>query len=75
MDLDFRTFPARTRAALILQGADNKTVPTLLFAYWTQGQPAKTAAVSVWLVILLVVLIALGQAAQAWANKRQEHQT
>ena len=44
----------RSQSDLILQGADNKTVPTLLFAYWTQGQPAKTAAVSVWLVIMLV---------------------
>lgn len=59
-------------AALILQGADNKTVPALLFAYWTQGQPTKTAAVGVWMVVVLVALIALGQGVQSWASKRQE---
>jgi iron(III) transport system permease protein len=59
-------------SALILQGADNKTVPTLLFAYWTQGQPTKTAAVGVWMVIVLVVLIAIGQGVQEWANRRDQ---
>jgi iron(III) transport system permease protein len=51
-------------AALLLQGADNKTVPTLLFSYWTQGQPTKTAAVGVWLVVVMAALIALGAAVQ-----------
>ena len=57
-------------AALILQGPDNKTVPTLLFAYWTQGQSTKTAAVGVWLVVCLCALMGVGQALHRWMGKR-----
>src|SRR5260370_40746138 len=46
-------------AALMLQGADNATLPTLLYIYWSGGETNKAAAVGVWLVIgLLTVGIA-----------------
>ncbi len=46
-------------AALLLQGADNATLPTLLYTYWSGGETNKAAAVGVWLVIgLLAVVIA-----------------
>lgn len=57
-------------SALLLQGRDNATLPTLLFAYWTQGQPAKTAAVAVWFVFGLVVLLALAHLLQSLAARR-----
>jgi iron(III) transport system permease protein len=46
-------------AALMLQGADNATLPALLYSYWSGGETNKAAAVGVWLVIgLLAVVIA-----------------
>jgi iron(III) transport system permease protein len=46
-------------AALLLQGADNATLPTLLYTYWSGGETNKAAAAGVWLVIgLLAVVIA-----------------
>ena len=46
-------------AALLLQGADNATLPTLLYSYWSGGETNKAAAVGVWLVLgLLAVVIA-----------------
>lgn len=57
-------------SALLLQGRDNATLPTLLFAYWTQGQPAKTAAVAVWFVFGLVLLLAVAHILQSIAARR-----
>ncbi|MBN9080172.1 MAG: hypothetical protein BGP04_18055 [Rhizobiales bacterium 62-17] len=57
-------------SALLLQGRDNATLPTLLFAYWTQGQPAKTAAVAVWFVFGLVLLLAIAHLLQSLAARR-----
>ena len=46
-------------AALMLQGADNATLPALLYSYWSGGETNKAAAVGVWLVLgLLAVVIA-----------------
>jgi iron(III) transport system permease protein len=46
-------------AALMLQGADNATLPALLYSYWSGGETNKAAAVGVWLVIgLLAVVVA-----------------
>ena len=46
-------------AALMLQGADNATLPTLLYSYWSGGETNKAAAVGVWLVLgLLAVVLA-----------------
>lgn len=45
-------------SALLLQGVDNATLPTILFNYWSEGSPSKAAAVGLWLVaILLAVLL------------------
>jgi iron(III) transport system permease protein len=48
-------------AALLLQGADNPTLPTLLYSYWSGGETNKAAAVGVWLVLGLIVAVALWQ--------------
>lgn len=53
-------------SALILQGMDNKTVPALLYSFWTQGQPTVTAAVGVWLVTGLFAVVLAGQ----WIERR-----
>jgi len=57
-------------SALLLQGRDNATLPTLLFSYWNQGYPTTTAAVAIWLVLGLVTLMAIGQGLQAIAARR-----
>ena len=51
-------------AALTLQGADNPTLPTLLFGYWSGGQSTKSAAVAVWLVAGTFIVVLLWQAMQ-----------
>lgn len=48
-------------SALLLQGFDNKTVPVLLWGYWSGGEPNKASAVGVWLVAAMVVLVSLWQ--------------
>jgi iron(III) transport system permease protein len=48
-------------AALLLQGVDNPTLPTLLYSYWSGGETNKAAAVGVWLVLGLIVVVALWQ--------------
>jgi iron(III) transport system permease protein len=46
-------------AALMLQGANNATLPALLYSYWSGGETNKAAAVGVWLVLgLLAVVVA-----------------
>jgi iron(III) transport system permease protein len=44
-------------AALMLQGLDNPVLSTLLWEYWTGGEPNKAAAVGVWLMVALVVVV------------------
>jgi len=48
-------------AALLLQGADNATLPTLLYSYWSGGETNKAAAVGVWLVIGLLAVVGVWQ--------------
>ena len=48
-------------SALLLQGFSNKTVPVLLWGYWSGGEPNKAAAVGVWLVVAMVVLVTAWQ--------------
>jgi iron(III) transport system permease protein len=58
--------------ALMLQGRENVVVPTLLWDYWSGGEPNRAAAVGVWLVIALVVFLSLWQ---AFARGRLERST
>lgn len=46
-------------AALTLQGLSNATVPTIIYGYWSSGQPNLAAAVGVWLLFALLVTILL----------------
>jgi iron(III) transport system permease protein len=48
-------------AALLLQGGDNRTLPVLLWNYWSGGEPNKAAAVGVWLVAALLVVVSAWQ--------------
>src|SRR5256885_5446885 len=56
-------------AALMLQGADNATLPALLYSYWSGGETNKAAAVGVWLVIGLLAVVVAWQLA-AWLAAR-----
>jgi iron(III) transport system permease protein len=48
-------------SALLLHGRDNTTLPVLLWGYWTGGEPNKAAAVGVWLVIAMLVMVTAWQ--------------
>ena len=48
-------------AALMLQGLDNATLPTVLWDYWIGGEPNKAAAVGVWLILALLCVISIWQ--------------
>jgi iron(III) transport system permease protein len=48
-------------SALILQGRDNIVISTLLWDYWSAGQPNSAAAVGVWLIVVLGVLVGIWQ--------------
>ncbi|MCY4309956.1 MAG: ABC transporter permease subunit, partial [Rhodospirillaceae bacterium] len=48
-------------SALLLKGADNTTLPVLLWGYWTGGEPNKAAAVGVWLVIAMLLCVVAWQ--------------
>jgi len=48
-------------SALMLQGADNTTLPVLLWGYWTGGEPNKAAAVGVWLVLAMLLIVSAWQ--------------
>ncbi len=48
-------------SALILQGRDNVVISTLLWDYWAAGQPNTAAAVGVWLIVALAVLVGTWQ--------------
>ena len=56
-------------SALMLQGVDNATLPTLLYAYWTQGQPTRTAAVGVWLIAGMIAALALARVIERLAAR------
>ncbi len=44
-------------SALMLQGRDNAVIPTLLWDYWSGGEPNRTAAGGLWLTIALVLFL------------------
>jgi iron(III) transport system permease protein len=48
-------------SALILQGRDNTMISTLLWDYWVSGAPTKAAAVGVWLIVGLGIIVATWQ--------------
>ncbi|MWD29008.1 ABC transporter permease subunit [Aquicoccus sp. SCR17] len=48
-------------SALLLQGFDNKTVPVLLWGYWTGGEPNKASAVGLWLILAMIILVSAWQ--------------
>jgi len=49
-------------SALMLQGRNNGVIPTLLWDYWSGGDPTRTAAGGLWLTVALVLFLALWQA-------------
>ena len=42
--------------ALMLQGVDNATLPTVLYGYWSTGQPNKAAAIGVWMMAIMLAV-------------------
>ncbi len=46
-------------SALLLQGRDNKVIPTLLWDYWSGGEPNRTAAGGLWLTVALMLFLVL----------------
>jgi iron(III) transport system permease protein len=50
-------------SALMLQGRNNNVVPTLLWDYWSGGEPTRAAVGGVGLMLALVLILALWQAA------------
>ena len=48
-------------SALLLQGTENKTVPVLLWGYWSGGEPNKASAVGVWLVVAMLLVVGAWQ--------------
>jgi len=57
-------------AALMLQGANNATLPALLFTYWSGGETAKAAAVGVWLALGLLAALVAWQVGQRLTARR-----
>lgn len=51
--------------ALMLQGRDNQVVTTLLWDYWQGGEATRAAAVGVWLVLSLLVVLVVWQVLSA----------
>ncbi len=45
--------------ALMLSSRNNTVLPTLLWDYWTGGEPTRAATVGVWLVLALALILAL----------------
>lgn len=43
--------------ALMLQGVDNATLPTVLYGYWSTGQPTKAAALGVWMMAIMLCVV------------------
>ncbi len=46
-------------SALMLQGRGNNVIPTLLWDYWSGGDPTRTAAGGLWLTVVLVLFLML----------------
>jgi iron(III) transport system permease protein len=46
-------------SALMLQGRNNAVIPTLLWDYWSGGEPTRTAAGGLWLSLALVLFLLL----------------
>lgn len=58
-------------SALMLQGQENGTVTTLLWDYWSGGEPTRAASVGVWLVgAVLVVLVVQRLVGAGWRRPR-----
>ena len=51
-------------SALILQGRDNVVLSTLLWDFWSAGQPNRAAAVGVWLIVALGLMVGAWQMLQ-----------
>ncbi len=47
--------------ALMLSSRDNTVVPTLLWDYWTGGEPTRAATVGVWLIVALAAFLSVWQ--------------
>lgn len=45
--------------ALMLSSRNNTVLPTLLWDYWTGGEPTRAATVGVWLIVALAVFLAI----------------
>jgi iron(III) transport system permease protein len=43
--------------ALMLSGRENRVLPTLLWDYWTGGEPTRAATVGVWLIVALALFL------------------
>lgn len=56
--------------ALLLAGRDNRTAPVLLWEAWSGGEPTRAAAIGVWLVLALLVVLAGWEAASARIGRR-----
>jgi iron(III) transport system permease protein len=48
-------------SALLLQGGENPTLPVVLWGYWVGGQPNRAAAIAVWLIAALLLLMVIWQ--------------
>jgi iron(III) transport system permease protein len=46
-------------SALMLQGRDNAVIPTLIWDYWSGGEPTHMAAGGIWLTAALIVFLLL----------------
>ena len=45
-------------SALLLQSQDNATIPTVLWDYWSGGEPTRAAAVGIWLIAAVLLVLA-----------------
>ncbi len=50
-------------SALLLQSQDNATVTTVLWDYWSGGEPTRAAAVGIWLVLAVLAVLLLSRLA------------
>ena len=49
-------------SALLLQGRNNPVIPTLLWDYWSGGEPNRTAAGGLWLTATLILFLVVWRA-------------
>ena len=52
-------------SALMLQGRSNVTLSTLLWNYWSGGQPTAAAAVGVTMLFVLIAMVGIWQIVSA----------